>query len=87
LYFPPVPPKDEDGVWQTWVPLGKKADFIELQIWFPKDILVAVAQDVGYLYQVSISNEGEKAVDGLLHSQLEVKNLNRTGASILEIPE
>lgn len=87
LYFPPVPPEEEDVVWQTWVPLGKKADFIELQIWYPKDIVVPVAQDLGYLYQVSISSEGEKAVDGLLPVQLEVKSLTRTGTSALEIPE
>jgi hypothetical protein len=87
LYFPPVPPKDEDVVWQTWVPLGKEADFIELQIWYPRDIVVPGAEDRGYLYQIELSDDGVDSVDGLLPTQLEVKASTRTGASILETPE
>lgn len=51
LYFQAVPPEQEDVVWQAWVPLEKEIDFIELQIWYPQDIVAPGEEDTGYLYQ------------------------------------
>lgn len=86
LYFPSVPPEQEDVVWQTWVPLEKEADFIELQIWYPRDVVTADIEDKGYLYQIEVNRHGETAIDGLLRVQLEVKALTRAWASKLELP-
>ncbi|MEG5266661.1 hypothetical protein TRP66_20455, partial [Pseudomonas sp. JDS28PS106] len=87
LCFPPVPPGGEDIVWRTWVPLPPEADFIELQIWYPKHIVAPSKQDVGYLYQIELNSQGETAVEGLLPLELEVKSQPRERALKLEIPE
>ncbi|RRV07466.1 hypothetical protein EGJ27_12370 [Pseudomonas sp. v388] len=85
LCFPSTPP-EEDIVWQTWVPLEKQAGFVELQIWFPKDLVVPDSEDTGYLYQIESSRDAEITIDGLLPVQLEVKALPRTGSLKLEVP-
>ncbi|MEG5266230.1 hypothetical protein TRP66_18210, partial [Pseudomonas sp. JDS28PS106] len=87
LRFPPVPPQGEDIVWRTWVPLSDEADFIELQIWYPKHIVFPSPQDVGYLYQVKLNRQGETAAEGLLPLELEVKSLTRKNAEKLELPQ
>ncbi|MBX8503138.1 hypothetical protein [Pseudomonas lijiangensis] len=38
LHFP-IMPEGEDVVWQTWGPLNKSTDYIELQIWYPGDVV------------------------------------------------
>jgi hypothetical protein len=88
LYFPPIPLPDEDVVWQTWIPLDTKADFIEFQIWYPEDIVKPGVEDVGYLYQIELMENGQTAADGLLPIELTIKAMIRPeiGAHRLEVP-
>lgn len=85
--FPPMPAEGEDIVWRTWVPVSESADFIELQIWYPTQILATGTEDQGYLYQLELEAMGKTAADGLSTTQLQVKSSNRTGAMILAVAE
>lgn len=87
LHFPPVPSEGEDIVWRTWLPLQHEADFVELQIWYPQNVIAPGAQDVGYLYQIKLNLEGETAEEGLLPIELQVKSLTRQNAAKLEVPQ
>ena len=87
-YFPPIPPQNENLVWQTWIPLDTKADFIELQIWYPEDIVKPSLEDIGYLYQIELGDRGKTATDGLMPIDLTIKAIARPKgrAPRLEIP-
>lgn len=84
---PPLLKAGEDIIWQTWIPVSKNADYIELQIWYPKQILESNDKDRGYLYQVELSTSGLSASDGLTATDLQVKSANRNGALILAVSE
>ncbi|MBK5375819.1 hypothetical protein JFT81_14375 [Pseudomonas sp. TH43] len=84
---PAPPPENQDIVWQTWVPASENADFVEMQIWYPKQILKPGADDRGYLYQVEIDQNGVSKVDGLSTKTLEVKSSNRANSLILAVTE
>ena len=87
-YFPPMPPQNENLVWQTWIPLDTKADFVELQIWYPEDIVKPGPEDIGYLYQIELGDRGSTATDGLMPIDLTIKAIARPKdrALKLEIP-
>ncbi|EGH26953.1 hypothetical protein PSYMO_37916, partial [Pseudomonas amygdali pv. mori str. 301020] len=34
-----MPPENEDLIWETWVPLDKDATYLELQIWYPNNLI------------------------------------------------
>ncbi|SDA34734.1 hypothetical protein SAMN03159355_05542 [Pseudomonas sp. NFPP10] len=85
--FPVLPPPGEDIVWQTWVPLAENADYIELQIWYPSQILDTGETDRGYLYQLKLERQGETAVDGLALTTLQVKASSRANAMLLAIAD
>lgn len=86
MYFPPVPPVQEDVVWHTWVPLNRSARYIELQVWYPQDLIAKNPESDGYAYQIELSKEANTAGDGLLFSTLAIKKLTRSAALTLEIP-
>ncbi|AHG40721.1 membrane protein [Pseudomonas syringae CC1557] len=85
--FPLMPPEGEDIVWETWVPLGKDATYLELQIWYPDSLIEPGQQDVGYLFQLELNSKGDTAADGLAHTELEIKASNRASTLALEIAE
>ncbi|MBI6672545.1 hypothetical protein YA0637_13405 [Pseudomonas syringae] len=85
--FPLMPPESEDVVWETWVPLEKDATYLELQIWYPDSLIRPGQQDVGYLFQLKLDSQGDTAVDGLAHVELEIKASSRISTLTLEIAE
>jgi len=85
--FPPMPASGQDIVWRTWIPVDKSADFIELQIWYPTNVLAAGVEDQGYLYQLELDKVGSTSVDGLSITELQVKSVSRKGAMILAVAE
>ncbi|MFJ2483622.1 toxin VasX [Pseudomonas sp. NPDC087598] len=85
--YPVMPASIEDIVWRTWIPVDKSADFIELQIWYPTQILAAGTEDNGYLYQLELDKSGNSSIDGLSVTELQVKSSSRTGAMILAVAE
>ncbi|MGF6109061.1 toxin VasX [Pseudomonas frederiksbergensis] len=85
--IPEMPAKGEDIVWQTWVPLSENADYIELQVWYPSDLLKPGSEDTGYLYQLELDTSGKTQVDGLTVTELQVKQSSRAKASLLVVAE
>lgn len=86
LFFPELPPLNEDILWQVWVPLSKTAAFIELQIWPPSEVLSTESKTRTYLYQIELKERGNIEVDGLTHTELQVKSANKTDTLALEVP-
>jgi hypothetical protein len=82
-----MPAKGEDIVWNTWVPLSENADYIELQIWYPSDLLKPGSKDTGYLYQLELDTSGKTQADGLTLTELQVKKSSRADASLLVVAE
>ncbi|MBX8620384.1 hypothetical protein K5D48_25350, partial [Pseudomonas cichorii] len=86
LHFP-IMPEDEDVVWQTWVPLDKSTDYIELQIWYPGDVVSHGKEGRGYLYQIEPDKKGNGTADGLTLTKLLVSAEPRAQSLILPTPE
>ncbi|MBX8503136.1 hypothetical protein K5D31_24920, partial [Pseudomonas cichorii] len=86
LHFP-IMPEDEDVVWQTWVPLDKSTDYIELQIWYPSDVVSHGEEGRGYLYQIEPDKKGNGTADGLTLTKLLVSAEPRAHSLILPTPE
>ncbi len=90
--FPMMPPEGEDIVWHTWVPLDEKAQYLELQVWYPEEILSSGEGDRGYRYQLELDEQGVKdqkdtRMSGLDTSTLQVQTLGgREDAIVLPIP-
>ncbi|RMO91782.1 putative Membrane protein, partial [Pseudomonas syringae pv. philadelphi] len=87
LTFPRMPPENEDVVWETWVPLKQDAYFLELQIWYPYNLINPDKEDRGYLFQMELGVQGSTSIDGLTATDLEVKSSSRDGFLTLEIAE
>ncbi|AAY38534.1 toxin VasX [Pseudomonas syringae] len=87
LTYPLMPPENEDLIWETWVPLDKDATYIELQIWYPANLLNPGEDDRSYLFQMELGPRGDTAIDGLAAVELEVKASNRAGTLTLEVAE
>ncbi|RMN19004.1 Membrane protein, partial [Pseudomonas cannabina] len=85
--FPRMPPENEDLIWETWVPLGKDATYLELQIWYPNALINPGEDDRGYLFQMELSPRGDTEIDGLAAVELEVKASSRMGTLTLEVAE
>ncbi|PBQ13867.1 hypothetical protein CCL09_23100, partial [Pseudomonas congelans] len=85
--YPLMPLEDEDLIWETWVPLDKDATYLELQIWYPSNLIHPGEEDRGYLFQIELSTRGDTNSDGLAAVELEVKTLSRTGTLTLEVAE
>jgi hypothetical protein len=87
-----MPPAEEDVIWQTWVPLSEKAQYLELQLWYPETILAIRKDDNGYRYQIELVPEGEadgsdNRVVGSSKNSLTVESLgNRGDALQLPVP-
>jgi hypothetical protein len=87
-----MPPAGEDVIWQTWVPLSEKAQYLELQLWYPETILAIRKDDNGYRYQIELVPEGEadgsdNRVVGSSKNSLTVESLgNRGDALQLPVP-
>ncbi|MBX8557579.1 hypothetical protein K5D43_24205 [Pseudomonas cichorii] len=86
LHFP-IMPEGEDVVWQTWVPLDKSTDYIELQIWYPGDVVSHGKEGRGYLYQLEPDKKGNGTADGLTLTKLLVSAEPRAQSLILPTPE
>ncbi|MGF6207841.1 hypothetical protein [Pseudomonas frederiksbergensis] len=90
---PSLPTEDEPLIWQTWVPLTKEAQNIEVQIWYPTETLATGEGDRGYRYQLELSEEGVKdqkdtRISALDKSSLVVQQLGgRENAAVLPIHE
>ncbi|KPC33237.1 Membrane protein [Pseudomonas syringae pv. cilantro] len=82
-----MPHENEDLIWETWVPLGKDATYLELQIWYPNALINPGEDDRGYLFQMELDTRGDTEIDGLAAVELEVKASSRMGAITLEVAE
>ncbi|WP_017710363.1 toxin VasX [Pseudomonas syringae] len=85
--YPRMPPENEDLIWETWVPLDKDATYLELQLWYPKNLIDPGEDDRSYLFQMELGTKGDTAIDGLAAVELEVKASSRVGALTLEVAE
>ncbi|WP_117216365.1 hypothetical protein, partial [Pseudomonas coronafaciens] len=85
--YPRMPPENEDLIWETWVPLDKDATYLELQLWYPANLLNSGGDDRSYLFQMELGIRGDTAIDGLAAVELEVKASSRIGALPLEVAE
>ncbi|RMV43175.1 hypothetical protein ALP10_00748 [Pseudomonas syringae pv. helianthi] len=85
--FPLMPPESEDVIWETWVPLEHDARYLELQIWYPENLIRTDAEDTGYLFQIELNTQGRTSFEGLSAIDLEVKTSSRLGFMTLEIAE
>ncbi|WP_239646752.1 hypothetical protein, partial [Pseudomonas syringae] len=85
--YPRMPPENEDLIWETWVPLDKDATYLELQLWYPANLLNPGGDDRSYLFQMELGIRGDTAIDGLAAVELEVKASSRIGALTLEVAE
>lgn len=87
-----MPPAEEDVIWQTWVPLSEKAQYLELQLWYPETLLAIRESDNGYRYQIELVPGGEadgsdNRVVGSSKNSLTVESLgDRGGALQLPVP-
>jgi hypothetical protein len=69
-----------DIVWQAWLPVGENARYLELQVWYPAEILTVRESDKGYRYQIALaiegqSDNGESRVVGSNENSLQVESL------------
>ncbi|MEX5534039.1 toxin VasX [Pseudomonas syringae] len=85
--YPLMPPENEDLIWETWVPLHKDATYLELQIWYPANLINPGEDDRSYLFQMELGTRGDTAIDGLAAVELEVKASSRIGTLTLEVAE
>ncbi|WP_346398347.1 toxin VasX [Pseudomonas syringae] len=85
--YPLMPPENEDLIWETWVPLDKDATYLELQIWYPANLINPGEDDRSYLFQMELGTRGDTAIDGLAAVELEVKASSRIGTLTLEVAE
>ncbi|MCL6307153.1 hypothetical protein M3R28_09580 [Pseudomonas syringae] len=85
--YPLMPPENEDLIWETWVPLDKDATYLELQIWYPTNLINPGEDDRSYLFQMELGTRGDTAIDGLAAVELEVKASSRIGTLTLEVAE
>ncbi|MDO7927226.1 hypothetical protein Q6A51_10585 [Pseudomonas sp. KFB-139] len=86
LHFP-IMPENEDVVWQVWVPLDRSADYIELQIWYPSDVVSPGKEERGYLYQIELDKNGNGTADGLTTPHLLISAEHRSQSLTLATPE
>jgi hypothetical protein len=56
-----MPPEGESVIWQTWVPLTEQVQHLELQVWYPPEILASGEGDRGYRFRLALEKDG--AVD------------------------
>ncbi|RMR07133.1 hypothetical protein ALP93_200147 [Pseudomonas syringae pv. helianthi] len=85
--YPPMPPENEDLIWETWVPLDKDATYLELQIWYLANLINPGENDRSYLFQMELGTRGDTAIDGLAAVELEVKTSSRIGTLTLEVAD
>ncbi len=85
--YPRMPPENEGLIWETWVPLDKDATYLELQIWYPANLLNPGKNERSYLFQMELGTTGYAAIDGLAAVELEVNASSRIGALTLEVAE
>ncbi|MEQ4312257.1 toxin VasX [Pseudomonas syringae] len=85
--YPLMPPENEDLIWETWVPLDKGATYLELQIWYPANLLNPGEDDRSYLFQMELGTRGDTVIDGLAAVELEVRASSRIGTLTLEVAE
>lgn len=86
------PPADEGVVWQSWVPLNRNAEYLELQVWYSEETLAVRNGDSGYRYQIELIQEGasdnsDSRVVGSSKNSLEVESLGgRAEAALIPVP-
>ena len=84
-----APPRGEDVIWQTWIPITDNAEYLEFQVWYPTAILPVKDDDKGYRYQIELKAEGLSESNSHTPSDgsvLSVEGLGgRTEAAILPI--
>lgn len=86
------PPTDEVVVWQTWVPLGEDAQYLELQVWYAPETIAIREGDNGYRFQIELVKGGqidnsESRVVGTNKGSLEIETLGgRDEALALPVP-
>lgn len=79
-----TPRLNEDVIWQTWIPLDERAKYLEVQVWYPEEILATRKGDRGYRFQMELAAVGmyDDRESRLLEagsSSLEVEKLGGRG--------
>jgi hypothetical protein len=72
----PMPPAGEGVIWQTWVPLTEDAQYLELQVWYPPEILASGEGDQGYRFQLELDKDGAVDQKDTLISSLDTSSLS-----------
>lgn len=87
-----LPPPEEDIIWQTWVPIAEKAKYLEVQIWYPLEVLFIRDGDKGYRFQAELvaggtyDNEANH-LPSAVNSPLQVEKLGGRGdGAMLPLP-
>jgi hypothetical protein len=57
-----LPPPEEDVIWQTWIPVAEKAKYLEVQVWYPQEVLSTRAGDLGYRFQAELVSAGHATI-------------------------
>ncbi len=87
-----LPLPEEDVIWQTWVPVSEKTMYLELQVWYPQEVLSPRDGDKGYRFQVELVAGGtfdNKAnhLPGAVKDSLQVEKLGARGdGALLPVP-
>lgn len=87
-----LPSPEEDVIWQTWIPVADRAKYLEVQVWYPQEVLSTRAGDIGYRFQFELIPGGtydNKAnhLPSAVNSSLQVERLGSRGeGALLPIP-
>lgn len=87
-----LPPPEEDVIWQTWIPVAERAKYLEVQVWYPQEVLSTRKGDIGYRFQFELVPGGtydNKAnhLPSAVNSSLQVEQLGSRGeGALLPIP-
>jgi len=87
-----LPQPGEDIIWQTWIPIGEKSKYVEVQVWYATEVLPAKKIDRGYRFQMELLADGasvdeERRLPSSSDSPLEVEKLGgRDDSAILPVP-
>jgi hypothetical protein len=60
----------------TWVPLAEDAQYLELQVWYPPEILTSGEGDRCYRFQLELDNDGIVDQKDTLISSLNTNSLS-----------
>jgi len=83
-----LPDSNEEIIWQAWVPVDEKAKYLEVQIWYPVEILAPRSDDKGYRFQLELLPSGaydnsESRLLGATKGSISVEKLGGRGDGVM----